>query len=141
MGMANPVFLYDGVCGLCNRAVQFILHHDAKEIFRFAALQSDLAGKMLGRHGENAADLDSVYVVVDAGSDSERVLARSDAVVFVMQELGGIWRVAGFGVRGMPRRVRDWLYGLVARNRYRVFGRYDVCPVPDDRVRERFIDV
>lgn len=141
MGMESPIFLYDGVCGLCNRMVQFILRHDAKEIFRFAALQSELAGGVLARHGENAADLDTVYVVVNGGSDSESLLKRSEAVIFVLRELGGVWPIAAWILRCFPGRVRDWLYGLMARYRYRVFGRYDVCARPEERVRQRFIDL
>ena len=138
--MSKAIFLYDGVCGLCNRGVQFILRHDAKGSFRFASLQSQFAQRALARHQLNAADLDTVYVVVDSGGD-EALLARSDAVLFVMREIGGIWR-AGAAVLGwLPRRLRDWAYDLVARNRYRVFGRYDTCPVPSENVRERFLDV
>jgi predicted DCC family thiol-disulfide oxidoreductase YuxK len=138
--VSKAIFLYDGVCGLCNRGVQFILRHDAKGDFRFASLQSGFAQRMLARHRLNAADLDTVYVVVDRdGGDT--LLARSDAVLFVMREIGGIWR-AGAAVLGwLPRWVRDWAYGLVVRNRYRVFGKYETCPVPSESVRARFLDV
>jgi predicted DCC family thiol-disulfide oxidoreductase YuxK len=138
--VSKAIFFYDGVCGLCNRGVQFILRHDAKGDFRFASLQSEFAQRALARHGVNAADLDTVYVVVDSEGD-ESLLAKSDAVLFVMREIGGIWR-AGAAVLGwLPRLVRDWGYGLVARNRYRVFGRYETCPVPGENVRARFLDM
>jgi predicted DCC family thiol-disulfide oxidoreductase YuxK len=138
--VSKAIFLYDGVCGLCNRGVQFILRHDHKGDFRFASLQSEFAQRMLTRHRLNAADLDTVYVVVDCDGD-EALLARSDAVLFVMREIGGIWRAGAAVLVWLPRRLRDWAYDLVARNRYRVFGRYDTCPAPSENVRARFLDV
>jgi predicted DCC family thiol-disulfide oxidoreductase YuxK len=86
--MPHPILLYDGVCGLCNRLVQFILRRDPDRLFRFAALQSVLAGRILARHGVDAQDLDTVYVVVDYGLRDEELLARSDAVVFILRHLG-----------------------------------------------------
>ena len=142
--MGNPFLLYDGVCGLCNRGVQFVLRHDAKESFRFASLQSGLAQRVLARHGVEAGDLDTVYVVVNFDQDgegNESLLARSDAAVFVLRELGGMWRVGAVVLGWLPRPVRAWGYGTIARNRYRIFGRHDTCPVPGERVRARFLDL
>ena len=138
--MSKAIFLYDGVCGLCNRGVQFILRHDRKGDFRFASLQSEFAQRALARHRLNAADLDTVYVVVNGDGD-ETILARSDAVLFVMREIGGIWRAGAALLGWLPRRLRDWGYAVVARNRYRAFGRYERCPVPSEDVRARFLDV
>lgn len=135
----DPIFLYDGVCGLCNWMVQFILRHDPKETFRFAPLQSVFARNVLDGHGANAASLDTVYIVLNGG-ENESLLARSDAVMFVLRELGGLWRLASWFLRCLPRGIRDWLYSLVARNRYRLFGRYEACPVADERDRARFLD-
>lgn len=138
----NPVVFYDGVCGLCNRTVQFILKRDGREAFRFAPLQGPLACRVLRAHGIDPSDLDTIYVAVKCDQSSkERLLARSDAAVFVFRELGGVWR-AGAAVLGMlPRSVRDWGYRLIARNRYRIFGRYETCPIPSERVRARFLDL
>jgi predicted DCC family thiol-disulfide oxidoreductase YuxK len=139
--MSPAILLYDGVCGLCNRLVQFILRRDRAAIFRFASLQSTFAGRILARHGANAADLDSVYIVVDHNGSGELLLPRSDAVLFILQQLGGVWRVAAFLFRILPRPLRDWAYGIVARNRYRAFGRYDTCPLPSGDTRNRFLDL
>lgn len=141
--------LYDGVCGLCNRWVQFILKRDAAGLFRFAPLQSRLAARVLAQHGVQTADLNAMYVVVNPDLDAtdgrergaESLLARSDAVLFVMRELGGIWSVGAWVLRVLPRPVRDWGYGLVARYRYRMFGRYETCPAPSEATRGRFLDV
>jgi predicted DCC family thiol-disulfide oxidoreductase YuxK len=137
-----PVVFYDGVCGLCNRGVQFILKRDRREVFRFAPLQGPLAHRILGAHGIDPSDLDTIYVAVNCDQGSkERLLARSDAVVFVLRELGGIWRVGAWFLRWLPRQVRDWGYNVIARNRYRIFGRYETCPIPSESVRARFLDI
>src|ERR1700752_3106118 len=128
MATTHPVLLYDGGCGLCNRVVQFTLRHDRRDVFRFAALQSELAGRVLGRQGESASDLNSVYVVVDLEQAGERLRARSQAVIFLLRTLGGRWRVLAELYAVLPRRLRDWLYDLVARSRYRGFGKLETCP-------------
>jgi predicted DCC family thiol-disulfide oxidoreductase YuxK len=163
-GSGHPILLYDGVCGLCNRLVQFILRRDPAGVFRFAALQGELAGQILARHGANARELDTVYVVVDCELPDERLLPRSDAVIFILRNLGAaelrsdraagapiptqaestpsmFWRMMGHLLQLVPRPLRDWGYGIVARNRYRVFGRYDTCPLPTEDTRSRFLDL
>jgi len=137
----HPVLLYDGVCGLCNRLVQFVLRHDRGGVCRFASLQSRLADEILARHGADAADLDTVYAVLNCDAPGESLLARSDAVLFVLAGLGGRWRVAGFFFKLLPRVVRDFVYNFVARRRYRVFGRSEVCVLPAPENRDRFLDV
>ena len=148
--LSHPILLYDGVCGLCNRMVQFVLKRDHEGVFHFASLQSAVAARILARHGVNAADLDTVYVVVngDPGESDQLVgdqgnpilLSRSDAVLFVLTQLGGIWGMAGRVLRFPPRAVRDWAYRTVARTRYRIFGRYVSCPLPTQATRARFLD-
>src|SRR6266536_535345 len=86
--MSGPILLYDGVCGLCNRLVQFILRRDAAGLFRFASLQSGLTERILVRHGADARDLNTVYVVLDHEQTDERLLPRSDAVIFILKNLG-----------------------------------------------------
>jgi len=137
---ANPVLLYDGVCGLCNRLVQFTLRHDDRDRFRFAALQSPFASRLLERHGASAANLDTFYIATNFDQAGEELLARSDAAVFVLQELGGGWRVLGAIFHALPRALRDAVYKLVARNRYKVFGKFDTCPLPDPRHRHKFLE-
>jgi predicted DCC family thiol-disulfide oxidoreductase YuxK len=139
--MTHPILLYDGVCGLCNRMNQFVLRHDRAGVFRFASLQSALAGRILARHGADAADLDTVYVVVNPDQPDEHLLGRSDAVIFVLQQLGGFWGLTGFVLRFKPRFLRDLGYRVVARNRYRFFGRSETCFLPSSENRGRFLDV
>ena len=137
---SNPIVLYDGVCGLCNRLNQFILKHDTHDRFQFASLQSDLAASLLKRHGADSHDLDTVYEVLDYNQPGERLLARSDAILHVLTQLDGIWKWAGAG-RLLPKVVRDGIYNVVARNRYRVFGKHDSCMLPDPKHRHKFLDV
>jgi len=143
--MSHPILLYDGVCGLCNRLVQFVLRRDPAGMFRFAALQSTLGGRILSRHGVDARDLDTVYVVVNADQPDEILLPRSDAVIFILRRLEGsgraFWRIAGFLLQLVPRAIPDWGYGVVARSRYRMFGRYGACPMPTEETRSRFLDL
>jgi predicted DCC family thiol-disulfide oxidoreductase YuxK len=136
----HPILLYDGVCGLCNRFVQFVLRRDHADVFRFAALQSAFAAQILQRHGASATALDTVYLVVDPQQTAESLLARSDAAIFVLAALGGIWGVAAALCRVLPRRLRDAVYNLVARNRYPIFGKFDACPLPEPSHRHRFLD-
>lgn len=141
MAEANPIILYDGVCGLCNRLVQFLLKHDKRGHLRFASLQSGFAEKVLGRHGIDPRDLDTVHVVMNYNQPGERVLQRSDAVLRAGRELGGFWGASASFARVVPRGLRDLVYRFVATNRYRVFGRYDACMLPDPNQRSRFLDV
>ena len=138
--MINPIVLYDGVCGLCNRLIQFLLKRDRHDRLRFASLQSEFAAAILRRHGKDTQDLDTVYVVKDYETANEQLLARSDAILCLGPQLGGIWSLAGLG-KVLPRFLRDWVYNQVARNRYRVFGKFESCMMPDPRHRRKFLDV
>lgn len=141
MAGSNPIILYDGVCGLCNRLVKFLLKHDKEGRLRFASLQSEFAEKVLGRHGFDAKDLDTVHVVENYDQPDERVLQRSDAILRAGRELGGFWGMSSSIAKVVPRAVRDVVYRFVATNRYRVFGKHDTCMLPDANQRSRFLDV
>lgn len=146
--MSHPILLYDGVCGLCNRFVQFVLRRDRHAIFRFVSLQSAFAARILARHGVNPSDLDTVYVVVNPdpnsgpsnGQPNESLLSRSAAVLFVLKQLPGLCQPAAFLLQLLPKFLRDRAYNAVARHRYRLFGRSEICPLPRDRDRSRFLD-
>ena len=131
--------LYDGVCGLCNRLNGFLLKRDPDDRFRFASLQSEFAGALLARHGADSRDLDTFYVVIDHGEPTERVLDRSDGIIYMLTQLGGLWSLAG-AAKILPKALRDAMYRIVARNRYRVFGKHESCMMPDPLHRHKFLD-
>jgi predicted DCC family thiol-disulfide oxidoreductase YuxK len=141
MDGTNPIILYDGVCGLCNRLVQFLLRHDKRSRLRFASLQSDFAVKVLQRHGIDPRDLDTMHLIENYEQPGERVLQRSDAILRAGRELGGAWSVLSAVAGVVPRALRNVVYRFVARNRYRVFGKYDTCMLPEPNQRSRFLDV
>ena len=138
--ISSPIILYDGVCGLCNRFVQFVLKRDRRDRFRFAALQSNFAREILRQHDLNPDSLDTVYLVLEHGQVSERLLVRNDAVIAVLEELGGMGRVWAKLLGLLPKAFRDWRYDLIARNRYRIFGKHPSCPLPDPKDRDKFLD-
>ena len=137
---SKAIVLYDGVCGLCNRAVQFLLKRDRLDRLQFASLQSDLAAKVLNRHSIDPKGLDTVYAVLNYDEPNETLLAKGDAFIFFAGVIGGIWTVARAG-KIIPRPVRNWLYDFVARHRYQVFGKSESCMLPDPKQRHKFLEV
>ena len=136
----DTVVFFDGVCGLCDRLVRFLLPRDRHARLRFAPLQSDLAKRMLLKHGLDPTNLDSVVVVSSWDLPGERAVTRSRAVLHTLDELGGGWRALARTARIVPLPVANVVYSLVARSRYRIFGRFDACPLPRPEWRDRFLD-
>ena len=137
-GMEHPVLLYDGVCALCNWTVRFVLRHDQEKTFRFAPLQSPYASRLLAEKGVTSRQFETAYIAV-SGENGAVLLQRSDAVLFVLGRLGAAWKTMAWIFKFVPRRLRDWAYGVIARSRYRIFGKYETCPLPSENDRERFI--
>ena len=136
----HPIVMYDGFCGLCARVTQFTLKRDPGGIFRFAAIQSEFAGNHIRAHGKEPDDLDTFYVLVDPGGPTEKLLSRARAAMYLLSRLSGLWGVASW-LRVLPDFLLDAGYNLVAKNRYRIFGRSDSCLLPKPEWRERFIAV
>lgn len=137
MAHHKPIILFDGVCNLCNSAVQWVIRHDPEGRFVFASLQSDAARAELERvlgTEEIAALPDSIVLV-----DSDGVHSRSTAALRMARGLGLPFTVLGLGV-ALPRPIRDAVYDWIARNRYRWFGRRDTCMTPMDDLAARFLD-
>jgi predicted DCC family thiol-disulfide oxidoreductase YuxK len=133
------LLLFDGVCGLCQQVVQFVLAHDRRRVFDFASLQSPFGAAVIERFGGNPAELSAFCAFADYRAPEARLLTGARATLFVLSTLGWPWRAAG--VLGLlPTALLDRLYRLVARNRYRVFGRHEQCLVPRPEYRRRFID-
>jgi predicted DCC family thiol-disulfide oxidoreductase YuxK len=136
----RAVLLYDGVCGLCNGFVRLLLRHDKLDKLRYAPLQSALGCEILVRFGEHSFP-DGVVLITDVLTSQERLYRRSDAVAAALQLLSTPWRLLGRALTLVPGPLREWGYGIVARLRYRVFGRYTTCPVPAPNQRSRLLGV
>jgi predicted DCC family thiol-disulfide oxidoreductase YuxK len=132
------IIVFDGVCVLCNGWVRFLLRHDRRERYRFAAMQGTVGRRLLIDNGLDPDDPISFLLVEYDRGAAPRVSTDSDAVRRVIAGLGGAWRLAALSAV-LPRALRDALYRFVARNRYRWFGRHDACVVPSVEERSRFL--
>jgi len=128
---SQRIIFFDGVCGLCNRAVDRLMRIDRKKLFRFAPLQGETAHALLPAGTADA--LGSVVYLRDG-----EVLRGSDATMLIMVDLGG-WRKIYGALRIIPRSWHEALYGWVARNRYHWFGKRETCRLPSPEERERFL--
>ena len=131
--------LYDGVCGLCSRLLQFVLERDRRLVFTFASLQSGTGKAMVERFGGNPHELTSFYIVANYRTNHAQMFSRSSAALLVASELGWPWKVAVL-LRVLPTAILDHAYNVVARHRYRVFGRYERCLIPRPAFRSRFVE-
>jgi predicted DCC family thiol-disulfide oxidoreductase YuxK len=127
------IIVFDGVCNLCNRLVNFIIRRDPAGRFAFAPMQGETGRALLARHGIGAEQVDT-FLLIRQGV----ALQKSDAALEIARQLRGVSRLL-LVLRVLPRRWRDWLYSLVARNRYRWFGRRRECAVPDPASADRFL--
>jgi predicted DCC family thiol-disulfide oxidoreductase YuxK len=132
---ANVIFI-DGQCIFCNHMVSFILAHDPRGLFHFAHLQGALAKDVLRRYARQTTDIDSVYVLVGAGTQDEHLFWDGKAARAIWPRL--FW-FAAF-VKWVPLRVLNFCYRAFAKRRYRLFGKYEVCHVPAPKERARFLD-
>ena len=128
-----PIIVFDAECVLCSGNANFILRHDRRGRFRLAAQQSEPGAALYRRFGIDPADPETM-IVVSGG----RAIRESDAVFAILSGLGWPWRLGCAG-RLVPRRLRDALYRLIARNRYRLFGRRRTCWMPTPAQRERVL--
>jgi len=138
-GQGVHLVLYDGVCGLCSRLLQLLLAVDHRAVFDFASLQSAAGRAIVERAGGHPDDLHSFYVSANYRTPRARVITKGDAALFVAGELGWPWKLTGL-MRALPSGWLDRAYDLVARNRYRVFGRLEQCLAPRPEFRNRFVE-
>ncbi|WP_258098109.1 thiol-disulfide oxidoreductase DCC family protein [Marinoscillum pacificum] len=138
MGAGNqvndqPVVLFDGVCNLCNSSVNFVIDRD-RGFFQFASLQSEAAKALLEPTSINPERLDSIVLVEDG-----KVYHKSTAALKIASKLSGLWPLLSV-FRILPVGFRDFFYDLIARNRYRWFGKQDACRIPTPELKDRFLD-
>ena len=127
------LILFDGECNLCNGWVQFVISHDPEDLFRFASFQSPAGRRVSLENGIDPDDLKSFFLL-----SRGNLLFRSDAAIEVVIQFGGFWRLFG-GLLLIPKLLRDWIYSLVARNRYRLFGKRETCLMPTPELASRFL--
>eukprot|EP00197_Chlamydomonas_leiostraca_P008162 CAMPEP_0202869104 /NCGR_PEP_ID=MMETSP1391-20130828/11860_1 /ASSEMBLY_ACC=CAM_ASM_000867 /TAXON_ID=1034604 /ORGANISM="Chlamydomonas leiostraca, Strain SAG 11-49" /LENGTH=183 /DNA_ID=CAMNT_0049549363 /DNA_START=148 /DNA_END=699 /DNA_ORIENTATION=- len=130
----RPVILYDGVCNLCNNAVNFMLDWDPKGTFRLAALQSPAGKRLLARSGRAVDDISSIVLV-----EKDRHYIKSEAILRISYGMSNPFPFLALFGFPVPLLIRDPVYDMVANNRYNFFGKREVCRVSDDGFRERFI--
>jgi predicted DCC family thiol-disulfide oxidoreductase YuxK len=127
------VVLFDGICGLCTFSIRFVLERDHRRVFRFATIQSDFGQRVYKHFGLDPDNPDTFVVLSD-----DRVYTRSDAAIEIARRLGGFWRICVVA-KLVPRPIRDFLYGVVARHRYEWFGRHESCLLPHESIRALFL--
>ncbi|HEX7844798.1 MAG TPA: thiol-disulfide oxidoreductase DCC family protein [Chitinophagaceae bacterium] len=131
---ANPIVLFDGVCNLCNRAVQFIIKRDKKKQFRFASLQGKKGHELLQQFGLPTNEINSFILV-----ENNQAYTRSTGGLRMLKKLGGKWKLL-YALMIFPRFVRDAVYNWIARNRYKWYGKREECMIPTPELKERFLD-
>jgi predicted DCC family thiol-disulfide oxidoreductase YuxK len=136
---ALHLVLYDGVCGLCSSLLQFLLTHDRRGVFAFASLQSAIGRAVVEGLGGDPTELTSFYVLANYRTRHSLIFARSQAALFVAGQLGWPWKAAVIASI-LPTALLNRAYNAIARNRYRVFGRFDQCLAPRPEFRGRFIE-
>ncbi len=129
----KSILLFDGVCNLCNGAVQFVIVRDRKNKFRFASLQSSSGQDLLLKFGLNISDFDSFVFITQ-----DQYFTKSTAALKVVQQLGGIWQLLYIFII-IPKFIRDGIYNFVSRNRYKWFGKKDQCMLPTPALKEKFL--
>ena len=132
--MDQPIVLFDGVCNLCNRSVQFIIKHDRKKQFLFAPLQGKSGQEFLKKFGLPATNPNSFVLV-----EGERYFSHSTAVLRMFRRLGGGWKLL-YAFIIIPPFIRNGIYNWLARNRYKWFGKREECMVPTLELKERFLE-
>ena len=126
------ILFFDGICGLCNWAIDFVLKRDLKGNFQFAPLQGETARSLLTP--EDVSDLNSMVLWVEG-----RTYRKSAAAVRVLWQLGPGWQIAGTLLWLIPLPLRNLAYSLIAQNRYRIFGKKETCRLPTPEERSRFL--
>jgi predicted DCC family thiol-disulfide oxidoreductase YuxK len=127
------ILLFDGICNLCNGLVRFVIKRDGAGKFKFASLQSEIGQSWLKRFGLVQVEFESFVMI-----RGDRHYSKSTAALKMLKELGGVWKIFYMFII-IPRAVRDFFYDLIAKSRYRIFGKRDECMIPTPELKERFL--
>ena len=129
----NEIILFDGVCNFCNATINFVIDHDPEKHFKFASLQSDIGQKILTKFNKNTKDFDSVILLKD-----NQLYQKSAAALEITKHLSGFWKYLSV-FRILPAFFLNFFYDIIAKNRYKIFGKADSCRMPTPDLKERFL--
>lgn len=132
----KKIILFDGVCNLCNSSVQYVIKKDKKDAFRFAALQSEIGQKLTKERGIDTSKIDSI-VLIEPGVAYH---VKSSAAIEIAKEFGSFWKILSSISSFFPVSLRDAVYDIVAKNRYKWYGKQEFCMVPTAELRAKFLD-
>jgi predicted DCC family thiol-disulfide oxidoreductase YuxK len=130
----ESIILFDGVCNLCNRSVQFIIRRDKKNRFRFAAIQGKTGQSLMQQFQLTQNEINSFLLI-----EGQKIYTRSTAALRVFRQLGGLWSLLYVFII-VPPFIRDVIYNWVARNRYKWYGKRDACMIPLDELKSKFLE-
>ncbi|TXN35643.1 DUF393 domain-containing protein [Flagellimonas hymeniacidonis] len=131
----KKIILFDGVCNLCNGVIQFVIKRDKKDTFRYAALQSEIGAQLIAERAIDTTKVDSI-ILIEPGV---AYFTKSDAALEISKSFGGGWKLLSI-FTWIPKSFRDVVYDLIARNRYKLFGRKDACMIPTPELQAKFLD-
>ena len=130
----KKIILFDGVCNFCSNAVLKIIKYDTKNQFIFTSLQSDVGKKIINHLGIDTTKIDSIVLY----QPKVAYYIKSSAALKIMEEFGGFWKLTQiFGV--FPEGIRNFIYDFIAKNRYKWFGKKEICMIPSEEISSKFI--
>jgi len=128
----KPIIFFDGVCNLCNASVQFVIAHDKKDQFSFSAIQGELAKEVLPNFKVDPGKLNTVLLLAEG-----KLYTKSSAALQIAKKLSGAWPLL-YGFIIIPKFIRDWFYNIIAKNRYKWWGKEESCWVPTAGLKSKF---
>lgn len=134
INLEKPIILFDGVCNLCNASVQFIIKRDSKKIFLFSSLQSDASQDILLQYNLEKLDFDTIILL-----DNGIIYDKSTAILKIIRKLSGFYKL-GYIFIIVPKFIRDYVYKIISKNRYKWFGKRDACMIPTEELKLRFLE-
>jgi len=130
----KKIILFDGICNLCNGAVQFVIKRDTKDTFRYAPIQSNIGQMLLKERNIDPTKIDSIILI----EPTVAYYIKSDAALSIGRSFGGGYKLLSM-FSWIPRVLRDGIYDLIARNRYQWFGKKEVCMIPTPELQSKFL--
>lgn len=133
MTAEKKIILFDGVCNLCNGSVLFVIKRDRKDVFRFAALQEGVGKELIASYNIDRVETDSIVLI-----ENGKAYVKSTAALRAARHLEGAWPLL-YGFMIVPKFIRNWVYDIIARNRYKWFGQQDQCMIPTPELKAKFL--